>query len=93
MSHSIPGSRLSNLQFVPYDDVLGLGHSMGISSIVIPGSGEPNYDALEVNPYATKSQRTVTEVRSLLEKVCVFYFFFGENNPHFIIINCDLLVL
>jgi hypothetical protein len=49
--------------------VLGIGHSKGVSSIIVPGAGEANFDTMEVNPYATKRQRQEKEVKQLLEKV------------------------
>jgi U3 small nucleolar RNA-associated protein 7 len=47
-------SNVISLNFVPYEDVLGVGLDQGYSSLVIPGSGEANFDAYEANPFATK---------------------------------------
>ncbi|CAG8569866.1 17526_t:CDS:10, partial [Acaulospora colombiana] len=69
MNHLQPGTQIQDINFCPYEDILGFGHSDGISSILIPGSGEPNIDSLEVNPYQTKRQRQETEVHGLLDKI------------------------
>ncbi|KAH7683283.1 U3 small nucleolar RNA-associated protein 7 [Dioscorea alata] len=70
MTHEmVKGYQVNNLVFRPYEDVLGIGHSMGISSILIPGSGEPNFDSWVANPYETKKQRREKEVHSLLDKL------------------------
>lgn len=70
MTHNVYGKTVQSLRFRPYEDVCGIGHSHGISSIVIPGSGEPNLDSLEnANPYADRKQRREAEVRNLLDKL------------------------
>ncbi|XP_028757745.1 probable U3 small nucleolar RNA-associated protein 7 [Neltuma alba] len=70
MTHSmVKGYQIAKLMFRPYEDVLGIGHSMGWSSILIPGSGEPNFDTWVANPFETSKQRREKEVRSLLDKL------------------------
>ncbi|CAN8269496.1 unnamed protein product [Cochlearia groenlandica] len=70
MNHSmVKGYQIQNLMFRPYEDVLGIGHSMGWSSILIPGSGEPNFDSWVANPFETSKQRREKEVHSLLDKL------------------------
>ncbi|XP_027366418.1 probable U3 small nucleolar RNA-associated protein 7 [Abrus precatorius] len=70
MTHSmVKGYQIGKLVFRPYEDVLGIGHSMGWSSILIPGAGEPNFDSWVANPFETSKQRREKEIRSLLDKL------------------------
>jgi U3 small nucleolar RNA-associated protein 7 len=62
-------TRTKNLKFIGFEDFLGVGTNMGYSSLVIPGSGEANFDTFENNPFQTKNQRQTAEVKMLLEKI------------------------
>lgn len=67
--HSQNPTPISRVTFCPYEDILGISHTSGLSSIHVPGSGEPNFDFLEANPYETIKQRQETEVKALLSKL------------------------
>lgn len=69
LTHLQPGSTISRVRFCPYDDILGAGHHAGFSSLIVPGAGEPNFDALEANPYESSKQRREREVSALLNKL------------------------
>ncbi|KAF2965960.1 hypothetical protein GQX73_g7631 [Xylaria multiplex] len=63
------GRRVERVRWCPLEDVLGVGHDEGFSSIIVPGAGEPNMDVMEVNPFETVKERQDSEVRSLLNKL------------------------
>ena len=60
---------IKNLDFCNYEDILGIGHASGFSSIIVPGSGEANFDAFESNPFMNTAQKREMEVKKLLDKI------------------------
>ena len=72
-------AEIASLAFQPFEDVLAVGHATGVSGMVVPGAGEPNYDAFEANPYITTKQAREKDVHSLLDKL----------RPEMIMLNPD----
>ncbi|KAH9411333.1 BING4 family of nucleolar WD40 repeat protein [Ordospora pajunii] len=58
-----------SLGFCNYEDILSIGHSTGVSSIIIPGSGDPVYDSYEDSPFISKKAKSEKEVRMLIDKI------------------------
>eukprot|EP00668_Euglena_longa_P000271 GGOE01000364.1.p1 GENE.GGOE01000364.1~~GGOE01000364.1.p1 ORF type:complete len:607 (-),score=197.49 GGOE01000364.1:348-2123(-) len=69
MMHSTKRREITNLEFCPYEDVVGLGLNNGFQSIIIPGVGEPNIDSNLPNPLETAKQKNERPVKMLLDKL------------------------
>lgn len=69
MTHPIPHRPLSSIRFCPFQDILTVGHSAGLSSLLVPGAGEPNFDSAEADPFEGRNSRREREVRALLDKL------------------------
>jgi U3 small nucleolar RNA-associated protein 7 len=63
------GYQVGKVLFHPYEDILGFGHSTGFSSILVPGSGELNFDTFVDNPMETTKQEREKEVHAFLDKL------------------------
>jgi len=73
LTHPIPHRPLTCLRFAPFQDILTIGHCAGLSSILVPGSGEPNFDSAEADPFENRKARREREVKGLLDKVCAYH--------------------
>ncbi|MEW5304015.1 MAG: hypothetical protein WDW36_006654 [Sanguina aurantia] len=80
MNHQLAGV-LRDFSFCPYEDVLAVGHSQGLTSMLVPGAGEPNFDSFVSNPYQSKKERQEQEVVQLLDKL----------QPATIVLNPDII--
>ncbi|KAG6816717.1 hypothetical protein H0H87_003577 [Tephrocybe sp. NHM501043] len=69
LTHPIPNRPLTSVRFAPFQDILTIGHNAGLSSIIVPGSGEPNFDSAEADPFENKKARREKEVKALLDKI------------------------
>lgn len=48
---------------------MAIGHVGGISTMLVPGAGEPNFDSRVADPFQVKKARQEQEVHQLLEKL------------------------
>lgn len=69
LSLPLPSLSADRIKFCPFDDVLAVGHSRGISSLLVPGSGEANFDSAEADVFESHTRRREREVRGVLEKI------------------------
>ncbi|KAF8496406.1 BING4CT-domain-containing protein [Russula emetica] len=69
LTHPQSAKPHSSLAFCPFQDILAIGHTSGISCILVPGAGEPNLDSSEADPFEGSKARREREVKSLLDKI------------------------
>lgn len=63
------GNIAHHVKFCPFEDVLGVGHSKGFSSLLVPASGEANPDFYFADPHETETHRKQRVVTTLLDKL------------------------
>lgn len=65
----LPGLAAFDTKFCPFEDVLAVGHQKGLSSLLVPGAGEANFDSNEADVFESYSRRRERDVRSVLDKI------------------------
>lgn len=65
----LPGVVPRSIAFCPFEDILGVGHSAGFSSLLVPGAGEAQFDSNEADVFESYNRRREREVRGVLEKI------------------------
>jgi U3 small nucleolar RNA-associated protein 7 len=63
------GNIATQVKFCPFEDVLGVGHSKGFTSLLVPASGEANPDFYFADPHETEVHRKERVVSGLLDKL------------------------
>ncbi|EKG08767.1 hypothetical protein TCSYLVIO_000080 [Trypanosoma cruzi] len=63
------GNIAQQVRFCPFEDVLGIGHSRGFQSMLVPGAGDANPDFFYANPHETERHRKERVVSTLLDKL------------------------
>uniref|UniRef100_A0A7S1KU38 BING4 C-terminal domain-containing protein n=1 Tax=Percolomonas cosmopolitus TaxID=63605 RepID=A0A7S1KU38_9EUKA len=70
LKHTLSGRGLvTSLKFCPYEDILGVGRSNGVSHVLVPGSGMSEFDTRTANPLSTDATTKNLNVDMLLEKI------------------------
>jgi len=68
MNHKLSRGSLREVAFCPYEDFLAIGHSDGVESMIVPGSGEPNFDSYVSNPFKRNSRKNY-KIKNQIEKL------------------------
>ena len=63
------GALIHHCPLLPEQDVLAVGHSGGVSTMLVPGAGEPNYDSRVADPFQGRAAAREAEVHALLDKL------------------------
>ncbi|GIX62225.1 BING4CT (NUC141) domain-containing protein [Babesia caballi] len=66
LKHQFEAENARDIKFQPFEDVCAVGTSSGLSTLLVPGAGIANFDALEMNPYESSSKR---QVQRMLDKI------------------------